>query len=173
MSDNTPTAVGGTAVIVPPYMRDRHPDAVLKIVIGLDVANNFAFLPHKRIILGSTTGPLTMCNTYLNSFTVALGCAIPPLLANQQVKWLAGPEGVEAGWAPCDKAEALRQANFGYPVVAVVGNPEGHGHCAVVVRSPSTDSANIYVSSAGIQNFGRTKLEHSFGSLQPLFYRHA
>ena len=154
-------------------MNERTPDAVLDLVEGVDCVNNFAFLPHRRVLSeGNVTPQLTLCNCLLTIYTAALGCAVPPMLANKQATWLASNEGKLAGWMPCDAITAHARANLGYPVVAAASNQAGHGHVALVVPSDVTDAGHLYVSSAGTRNFIRCRIERSFGDLRPTFFTH-
>ena len=140
----------------------RSPDTVLALISGLDVVNNFAFLPHRRVIEGEPTPLLTLCNCYVSVCTAALGCPIAPMKANQQHAWLASNEGKLAGWMPVDPATAQQRGDSGYPTVAVETKP-GHGHIALVVPADPTGPSGIYVSAAGAQNFVRALFLRSFG----------
>jgi hypothetical protein len=151
---------------------ERVPSKVLELISGLDVVNNFCFLPHRRFIDDKPTPLLTLCNCYLTVCTAALGCPVPPMLANKQAAWLASNEGKLAGWMGCDAVTAHAKANLGYPVVAVAVSPTGHGHVALVVPSDPSDAEHLYVSAAGARNFVRTRIERSFGDLRPSFFTH-
>ena len=158
-------------------MSARSADAVLALITGLDVANNFAFLPHRRALANATGGYdhtplLTLCNAYLTCCTAGLGCAVPPMLANKQHAWLMSNEGKLAGWMPIDPETARQRAQLGYPTVAAALNPTGHGHVALVVPQAVTDAPGLYVSSAGAHNFIRAPLAKSFGSLHPEYFTH-
>jgi len=131
----------------------RSPDAVLGLISGIDVVNNFAFLMRDGV---------TVCNCYATVCTAALGCAIPPMLANGQHAWLLSNEGQLAGWMHVDSETARQRAALGYPTVASWANPEGHGHIALCVPPPSGD-ARLFVSAAGHQNFVRASIDRSFG----------
>lgn len=154
-------------------MTDRSPDAVLALIAGMDVASNFAFAPHVIVMPDGTSKAVTWCNAYATCLTAAMGCAIPPKLANKQHAWLASEAGVAAGWKPCDRETARMRASMGFPVVAVWTNPTGPGHISVLVPPPATDPGRIYVSTAGRDNFVRAPLERSFGMLVPEFFTHA
>lgn len=120
----------------------------------------------------------TFCNDYVNAVTTALGCPVPPILANEQHDWLASPAN---GWrqlvddadgTAAEKARLL--AESGVPVVASWKNPTaGHGHVAVCVPAPDSDKGALYVSAAGSQNWQQAPLTKSFGlSIHPDFYAH-
>lgn len=174
----------------------RSPQLLNDVINGINVPNNFAFLPHKRLIpapqgtpgaitiFGSTwivTDLLTLCNCYVNAVTTALGCPIPPLKANDQIeKYLQANEGKLAGWTWIDKPTAILRANMGYPVVAGAVNPKGHGHIGVGAPEPIVPGSSqplghdLFVSAAGISNYARVKYEISFGPLAAsgLFFTH-
>lgn len=152
---------------------NRSADAVLALITGLDVVNNFAFLPHRRVLAdGSLTPTLTLCNTYLTCCTAGLGCAIPPMLANKQHVWLLSNEGKLAGWMHVDSETARQRAQLGYPTVAVAANLFGHGHVALVVPPDPVGPVGIYVSAAGAQNFVRVLWHRSFGAMKPDYFTH-
>lgn len=159
----------------------RSPEELLRLATDFDVANNFAFLPHRRVVPATTgikgvatvtidtviyvvTAILTLCNAYVSEFTAALGCPIPPMKANKQLEWLLSNEGKMAGWSECDRATAITRAGLGYPTVAVALDAP-HGHIGMMMPPPATDPQGAYVSSAGISNFIYVKLEKSFGAL--------
>lgn len=155
----------------------RSADYVTELVRDLDVANNFALLPHRRALANAAGGfdatpMLTLCNCYLTICTAALGCAVPPMLANKQHAWLKSNEGKLAGWMPVDSETARQRAQLGYPTVGAVSNPAGHGHVALVVPADPLGPVGIYVSSAGVQNFVRVLWHRSFGSLRPEWFTH-
>jgi hypothetical protein len=153
----------------------RSPDTVLGLISGIDVANNFAFLPHRRALSdGDATPPLTLCNCYVTCCTAALGCAVPPMKANEQHAWLKSPEGQRMGWMPVDSETARQRAQLGYPTVAAWLNPSGgHGHIALVVPADPIGPVGVYVSAAGASNFVRALLYRSFGSHNaPDFFTH-
>jgi hypothetical protein len=152
----------------------RAPDVVLALISGLDVANNFAFLPHRRVLSdGDPTPTLTLCNCYVTCCTAALGCAVPPMKANEQRTWLLSPEAQLAGWMHVDSETARQRAQGGYPTVAAWANPDGgHGHIALVVPTDPTGPVGLYVSAAGAQNYVRCLLSRSFGDLRPDFFTH-
>lgn len=163
-------------------MISRTPDSLRELATGFDVVNNFAFLPHRRVVPASTgikgvatvtidavlyvvTSILTLCNAYVAVFTAALGCPIPPMKANQQLTWLSSNEGKMAGWSECtDRATAVLRAGLGYPTVAAAFD-QPHGHIAMMMPPPATDPRGAYVSAAGATNFVYAKLEKSFGAL--------
>lgn len=155
-------------------MSDRSPDAVLALISGIDVVNNFAFLPHRRVLSdGDPTPLLTLCNAYVTCCTAALGCPIAPMKANEQAAWLLSPEGQLAGWMHVDSATAKQRAQGGYPTVAAWVNPTGgHGHIALVVPADPIGPDGIYVSAAGAQNFVRCLVGRSFGDLKPDYFTH-
>lgn len=153
-------------------MIERTPQAVLELIEMLDVASNFAFLPHQRVIDGATTAMCTLCNCYAQCFFAALGAKLPTKKANQQAEWLASSEGLVNGWRSCIADEALKYANLGRPVCAIAVNPNGHGHVAAVVPSIGDDPDHLYVSSAGAINYPRVRIEKSFGDLRPKFFVH-
>lgn len=159
-------------------MRDamtRTPESVLALITGIDVVNNFAFLPHRRLLDNAASTPvLTMCNTYVTCCTAGLGCAVPPMLANRQHAWLKSAEGKLAGWMPVDSETARQRAQLGYPTVAAWTNPTGgHGHIALVVPPDPAGPVGVYVSSAGSKNFVRALMQRSFGlSLAAEFFTH-
>lgn len=131
----------------------RSPDAVLGLVSGIDVVNNFAFLARDGV---------TVCNCYVTVCTAALGCAVPPMLANKQHEWLLSNEGMLAGHMHVDSETARQRAALGYPTIASWSNPQGHGHIAMCVPPPFGD-ARLFVSAAGEHNFVRAPIERSFG----------
>ena len=146
----------------------RSPDALMALVRGIDVVNNFAFLPHRRAFANAKGGwdatpVLTACNLYVNVCTAALGRPIPPKKANEQVAWLKSERGMLAGWMPVDGETARQRAESGYPTVAATTNPAGHGHIALVVPADASGAPGIYVSSAGATNHVRCVLHRSFG----------
>ena len=146
----------------------RSPEALMALVRGLDVANNFAFLPHRRALANAKGGwdatpVLTTCNLYVNVCTAALGRPIPPKKANEQVAWLKSERGLLAGYMPVDGETARQRAEGGYPTVAATTNPAGHGHIALVVPRDPAGPPGIYVSSAGATNHLRCLLFKSFG----------
>ncbi len=155
----------------------RSPDAVLALIRGIDVPNNFAFLPHRRALVNElgtwdATPVLTFCNVYVNVCTSALGCPIAPTKANSQLAWLLSSPGKLAGWMYVDSETARQRATTGYPTLAAIANPTGHGHIALVVPPPSGDG-RMFVSSAGTENFVRAPLERSFGSHKDVhFFTH-
>jgi hypothetical protein len=156
---------------------ERSPDAVLALISGLDVVNNFAFAPHRRAEangLGTwdATPIVTLCNCYVTCCTAALGCAIAPMLANRQHDWLLSPEGQLAGWMHVDSETARQRAQSGYPTVASLANPGGHGHIALVVPADPVGPPGLYVSSAGGQNYVRCLLARSFGDSTPDYFTH-
>jgi hypothetical protein len=141
----------------------RTPDAALGLISGIDVVNNFAFLARDGV---------TVCNCYVTCCTAALGCAVPPMLANKQHEWLMSSEGQLAGWLHVDSETARQRATLGYPTVVSWLNPEGHGHIALCVPPPTGD-ARLFVSAAGLQNFVRAPIERSFGIGKTLsFFTH-
>lgn len=143
-------------------MIDRTPDAVLGLISGVDVAHNAAFQPRDG---------LTFCNCLVTVYTAALGCPVPPALANDQVSYLDSNEGRMAGWNECAASTALLRASLGYPVV--VGMQEQpHGHVALMVPSPVADPGRAYVSAAGAECFIRTRLEKSFGLKVVRYFTH-
>jgi|SRR6185436_5124689 len=134
-------------------MSARLPNIVLNLIAGIDVVDNFAFIARDGV---------TVCNCYVTVCTAALGCPIPPMLANKQHAWMLSNEGMLAGWMHVDSETARQRAALGYPTVASWLNPEGHGHIAMCVPPPSGD-ARMHVSAAGHQNFVRAPIEKSFG----------
>jgi hypothetical protein len=155
----------------------RSADTVLELVTGLDVVNNFAFQAHRRAIANATGGfdatpLLTFCNCYLTCVTAALGCPVPPMLANKQHAWLKSNEGKLAGWMPVDAETARQRAQLGYPTIGAATNPDGHGHVALAVPADPTGPVGIYVSSAGLQNYVRAPVARSFGVLHPEWFTH-
>jgi hypothetical protein len=155
-------------------MAARSSDTLLALITGMDVVNNFAFLPHRRVLSdGDPTPLLTMCNTYVTCCTAALGCAIPPMKANEQHAWLLSPEGKRMGWMPVDNETARQRAQLGYPTVAAWTNPTGgHGHIALVVPQDPTGPVGVYVSAAGAANFVRALWHRSFGTNAPSYFTH-
>lgn len=158
-------------------MTDRTPNAVLALITGLDVVNNFAFLPHRRATANAAGGydatpVLTLCNAYLTCCTAGLGCAVPPMKANDQHAWLGSPEGKLAGWMPVDNETARQRAQLGFPTVAAFANPLGHGHVALVVPADPTGPVGVYVSAAGATNFVRCLWHRSFGTFTPDYFTH-
>lgn len=168
----------------------RSPELLFELATALDVQNNFAFLPHRRLLPVQPgtrpaqvinldgfdyepTNTLTLCNAYTSVFTAALGCAIPPTKANQQKAWLR-LEGQAAGWFECNRTAALQRASAGYPVV-MVAYDQPHGHIGVVMPSPLADPATVYVSAAGRTNVKYGKALASFGPVLDklaLFFTH-
>lgn len=167
----------------------RSPDVLLRLAEGFDVANNFAFLPHRRlipwvpgdptpIIINGTsykiTPLLTLCNAYVAVFSAALGCPIPPMKANDQKVWLESNEGKMAGWFGVNRQLAMERAKLGYPTVAIAIE-QPHGHVGMVMpKRMSTDSDALYVSAAGLSNYWHVLMSRSFGHLDPaaLFFTH-
>ncbi len=165
----------------------RAPEILLALATGLDVQNNFAFLPHRRVIpVSAMAAPhgkpkvtfagaehwisdvLTFCNAYVAVFTAALGCPIPPMKANSQLVWLASNEGKMAGWTELTggdaRATAVKTAGLGYPTIAAAHSMP-HGHIGMMMPSPQKDPKAPYVSAAGATNIMHGKLEKSFGAL--------
>lgn len=141
----------------------RDPAVVLNLIGGIDVVDNFAFIARDGV---------TVCNCYVTVCTAALGCAIPPMLANKQHAWLLSPEGQLAGWMHVDSETARQRAALGYPTVASWSNPDGHGHIALCVPPPPGD-ARLFVSAAGAENFVRAPIERSFGTGKDIaFFTH-
>lgn len=190
-------------------MSDRYPDAVLALITGINVMGNAAFLPG---ILAVPAGGepsncsfegqwvklihYTRCNSYVTCCTAALGCAVPPMLANEQHAWLKSNEGQLAGWMHVDSETARKRAELGCPTVAVISlfrcpkchavyqsdapcpedaaKPvETHGHIVLVVPADPTGPAGTYVSAAGAQNFVRALLQRSFGNYVPDYFTHS
>lgn len=144
-------------------MNERTPEAVMSLVRGLDVQNNFAFLPHRRVMEDGSLSPmLSLCNCYVTCCTAALGCAIPAKKANNQVEWLISTSGQLAGWMHVDSETARQRATLGFPTVAAWVNQTGHGHIALLVPPPQGET-RLFVSAAGTQNFTAAPIEKSFG----------
>lgn len=140
-----------------------------EVIDGIDVESNFAFLP--KTVLLDNNQPLhcTFCNVYATCVTAAMGCAIPPKLANKQHAWLKA-EGAALGWVKCNDEAAEHFVERDYTVVAVWTNPtSGPGHIAVCVPTPAGEQG-LWVSSAGKRNHRRCQIEKSFGSLEPEFF---
>lgn len=172
-------------------MVPRAPDVLRDMATGFDVVNNFAFLPHRRAIPNSggiftkvvayianvpyeLTALLTLCNCYVSVFTAALLCPIPPMKANDQLKWLGSNEGKMAGWTQVDAKTAVARAGLGYPTV-VVAEDKPKGHIGMVMPSPVTDPNMMYVSAAGASNFVYDKAVKSFGAgllARALYFTH-
>lgn len=147
---------------------------LLDLVTAMDVESNYAFAAKVVLQPDGTSLHATFCNCYVSTVTAALGCPIPPKLANKQHAWLKR-EGAKAGWVPCDQSAALHFALRGQPTVAVWTNPTGGpGHIALVVPAPNeADKDDIWVSSAGRHNHIACPLETSFGvSIDPEFFTH-
>lgn len=139
------------------------------VVDGLDVEENFAFLPKVILQTDGTSLQVTHCNGYANAVTAALGCPIPPKLANKQHAWLKA-EGVRQGWVPCNEQAAASFVERDYTVVAVWTNPTGGpGHIAACVPTPEGEEG-LWVTSAGKRNHRRCQIEKSFGSLEAEFF---
>lgn len=155
----------------------RSPEALLQLVEGIDVANNFAFLPHRRATAAADDGwevtpMLTLCNVYVAVCTAALGCPIPAKLANKQHAWLSSTQGRLAGWLLVDSETARKRVQGGFPTVAAEVRP-GHGHIALVVPTEAGHPMGLFVSAAGVQNFVRCPLHRSFGAAaKPDFFTH-
>lgn len=155
----------------------RTPEALVALVMGIDVVNNFAFIPHRRAIANGSGGfdptqLLTLCNAYVTCCTAGLGCAVPPMKANSQYAWLGSAGGQVAGWTPVDAETARQRAQLGRPTVAALANPLGHGHIALVVPADPAGPPGVYVSSAGVVNHVRTPLARSFGTFTPQYWTH-
>lgn len=101
--------------------------------------------------------PETFCNVFIRLVLAILGLVIPPLLANDLLKWFAGP-GADEGWARCTKGEAALRAELGFPTVGVWRNPSGtHGHVVLVV--PAIGGTGIHTAQAGARNWSNAPIE--------------
>lgn len=140
------------------------------LVDDIAVDTNYAFLPKVVLQPDGTSLRATFCNCYVSVVTAAMGCAIPPKLANKQNAWLKS-SGRATGWVPCNREAAEDFSNRDYTVVASWVNPTGGpGHIAVCVPTPP-DGEGLWVSSAGQNNHVRCSLEKSFGvSIEPEFF---
>jgi hypothetical protein len=118
----------------------------------------------------------THCSAFAASAAMRLGVYVlrPPehretLLANAQMRWLAGPEAAAGGWQPLADAEAAQAAaNQGRLVLAAFENPDPHkaGHIAIV-RPGDIDAATLaeagpLVTQAGAQNALSVPLARGF-----------
>lgn len=167
---------------------ERSPERLEQLAMGFDVSNNFAFLPHRRVIPVSLAPPpagkqlvtigtaaywitdlLTECNCYANVFSTALGCPIPPMKANAQYDWLLSNEGKMQGWTECDRSIAIARSNLGYPVCIAARNPVGNGHIGFGMPEPLVNGMRpgkkLYCSAAGASNYAKVAFESSFGHL--------
>lgn len=150
----------------------RSPDAVLAVILGIDVEHQFCFKPHTVLLPNGVEMPTTQCNGYTCVVMAALGSPLPAgKLANDLLTWLSTSPGQVQGWTECEREIATRRANLGYPTVAVAYE-EGHGHIAPCVPSPSDDPVRLYVSAAGAYNMLRGPMEASFGALKPRYFTH-
>lgn len=134
----------------------------------LDVEENFAFAPHTRLVDGKFQS-VTLCNAYASVFCAVLDVELPPVMANKQYLWMMSHP---AEWEPVTKADALRLVNEERAVVVAVAQHPEHGHIAGCVESPLDDLSHLYVTAAGMRCYRRTRLESSFGFLNPVFFRH-
>lgn len=125
----------------------------------LDPEHNFAFMPRNNS---------TFCNCWTSVFCAARGIRLPPVSANEQFKWLS-MHGEPDGWRVIGPAEAVTRANT-HQLVIAIATALPHGHVAPLVESPDDDPMSAYVSAAGAHNYTRTRLERSFGPLQPVFF---
>lgn len=140
-----------------------------EVVDGIDVENNFAFMPKTVLLENNQPLTCTFCNCYATAVTAAMGCAIPPKQANKQHAWLK-TEGARLGWVPCDPLAAEHFVERDYTVVAAWTNTSGgNGHIAVCVPTPAGEEG-LWVSSAGRKNHRRCQIEKSFGSLEPEYF---
>lgn len=147
------------------------PEATESLVARLDVRNNFAFLPHVRMVDGKATALLTLCNCYAVAFCAARGLWLPAKKANDQHDWLLSDDGLHAGWVRVDRLTAIRRANLGFTVLIVAHNPAGHGHIAMGVPNPH-EPDRLYVTAAGVTNVTKALMENSFSilSAKALFF---
>lgn len=140
-----------------------------ELALFLDVENNFALLPHTRLVDGKEY-KCTLCNCYASIWCAARGAQLPPVLANKQLLYLrARPDE----WEEVSRERALELVNGPdrTELVLAVAEAAVHGHIGACVESPPEDPKHLYVSAAGARNFKRTKLESSFGFLKPVFFR--
>ncbi len=118
----------------------------------------------------------THCSAFAAAVAARLGIYLlrPPehpqeLLANAQLRWLAGPAGAAAGWqAVADAASAQALANRGALVLAAFAAPDPHrpGHIAVL-RPSLKDSAILaqrgpQIAQAGEVNSSDTDMATGF-----------
>lgn len=118
----------------------------------------------------------THCSAFAAAVAERLGIYLlrPPehaqeLLANAQMRWLAGSEGAAAGWqAVADATAAQALANRGALVLAAFAAPDPHrpGHIAVL-RPSLKDSASLaqqgpQIAQAGEVNASDTDLATGF-----------
>lgn len=143
---------------------------LLELVTNMAVDENYAFIAKVVLQPDGTSLHATFCNAYASVLTAALGCPIPPKLANKQHAWLKA-DGAKQGWVPVDKGAAAHFAAHGQPAVAVWTNiTGGPGHIALLVPAPD-GSEDVWVSSAGRHNYVAAPLEKSFGvSIEPEFF---
>lgn len=119
----------------------------------------------------------TYCNIFVSDFLGALG--LPPthieggyeLSANDMIEWLNSPKGVETGWIPGDRAEALDAADRGHVVLVSYFNPNINplthkhrpGHIAIVLPEGT-------IAQAGRDNFVGKTIAYGFGTLPVQFW---
>lgn len=141
-----------------------------ELALLLDVENNFALLPHVRVVDGKPTPQLTFCNCYASVWCAARGAQLPPVLANKQLLYLRSKPDE---WEEVSRERALELVNGAdrTELVLAVADAAVHGHIGACLESPPEDPKHLYVSAAGARNFRRAKLEASFGFLKPIFFR--
>lgn len=115
----------------------------------------------------------TKCNVLVADATQALGCAVPWVLANEQVRWLATQGCQRYGWVTCDKGAAAGYAHRGWPTLAAWENPTPgeSGHIAFVIPPP-TDASGLWVCQAGAVNRASMPLASGFGAYPVTFFCH-
>lgn len=144
----------------------RSPAAIAEAVALVDPERNVELQPG---------GGLTWCNKFIKLVTALLECAVPFLLANDQLDWLAGDAGAAHGWRAVTPQEAMADAAKGCPVIVGWKNPDpkGHGHIALV-RAPPPGRSGVWISQAGAHNYELAPLINGFGNHAPLvWFAHA
>lgn len=121
----------------------------------------------------------TFCNKYIRDLLIDLEVPLPgkAALAHEQIDYLASVEGRNAGWIPCESAEAIEFACQGHPVVIGYRNalepPEGHSHIALVrpnfVLNPDL---KVRITQAGRHNYLDAPMALGFGHLPVRFWHH-
>lgn len=156
----------------------RAPEALEAVVQQFDVRRCFRYQP---------VGNTTYCNVFAWDVTRSMGSEVPhwvddvgspvapgkgrELAVNGTVLWLEHV-GARYGWTSTDEYGARTAANRGEPSLVTWSNPTGgHGHVAVVVPSPTSETL---IAQAGTRCFYGLPVASGFGKdKQLLWWTHA
>jgi hypothetical protein len=181
--------------LMPPvFAADISPGAtqLFQVIDALDVEHHWPAGVHVTWENGipdgkteSAIGKHTHCSAFVAAAAKRVGIYVlrPPehpqlLLANAQYEWL-GSEGSARGWKPvADAAEAQRDANQGWLVLAAYRNhsDDKPGHIAIV-RPGSADARTLasegpQITQAGGSNHRSTSLRAGFAGHPIAWERH-